>query len=417
MKNILIVEDSKVVSSAIKNLIETELNYHCVICESKKESAQTLLKYKGKFDVALLDLGLPDAPNGEIVDFITKFNIPTIILTGSTLSEDETKFRNKNIVDYVIKDGSYSFVYAVSVIRRIINNAKIKVLIVDDSPVFIEKIEKLILRYKLISYTANNSEEALKVLKSHPDIKLVLTDYYMPIMNGLELTRKIRKKYTKDELGIIVLSDNDDKNASTKVLKYGANDFLDKKFSNDEFFARISANLEILELFEDANNKANRDFLTGMYNRRYLFQTGVQKYDKANKNNKNFAIVIIDIDKFKNINDTHGHDIGDIAIKEVAIILNKHFNDYDNLIARLGGEEFCILISKKKVDEVKEILEEVRKDFELNIIKVKNLEIKYTVSIGCSFNFGESMDEMIQSADNSLYVAKDNGRNQVRYRD
>ena len=417
MKNILIVEDSKVVSSAIKNLIETELNYHCVICESKKESAQTLLKYKGKFDVALLDLGLPDAPNGEIVDFITKFNIPTIILTGSTLSEDETKFRNKNIVDYVIKDGSYSFVYAVSVIRRIINNAKIKVLIVDDSPVFIKKIEKLILRYKLISYTANNSEEALKVLKSNPDIKLVLTDYYMPIMNGLELTRKIRKKYTKDELGIIVLSDNDDKKASTKVLKYGANDFLDKKFSNDEFFARISANLEILELFEDANNKANRDFLTGMYNRRYLFQTGVQKYDKANKNNKNFAIVIIDIDKFKNINDTHGHDIGDIAIKEVAIILNKHFNDYDNLIARLGGEEFCILISKKKVDEVKEILEEVRKDFELNIIKVKNLEIKYTVSIGCSFNFGESMDEMIQSADNSLYVAKDNGRNQVRYRD
>ncbi len=417
MKNILIVEDSKVVSGAIKNLIEKEFNFHCVICESKKESAQILLKYKGKFDVALLDLGLPDAPNGEIVDFITKFNIPTIILTGSTLSEDEVKFRNKNIVDYVIKDGSYSFVYAVSVIKRIINNSKIKVLIVDDSNVFIEKIKKLILRYKLIAYTASSSEEALKVLKLNPDIKLILTYYYMPNINGLELTRKIRKKYTKDELGIIVLSSNDDKKASTNVLKYGANDFLDKKFSNDEFFARISANLEILELFEDANNKANRDFLTAMYNRRYLFQTGVEKYNKAKNNNIDFAIVIIDIDKFKNINDTYGHDIGDIAIKEVAKILNKHFNDYDNLIARLGGEEFCILISKKTNDEVKEILEKVRKDFEINVIEVKDLKIKYTVSIGCSFNFGVNMDDMIQSADNSLFVAKDNGRNQIRYRD
>ena len=402
MKNILIVEDSKVLSSAIKSLIEKELNFHCVICESKKESAKILLQHKGQFDVALLDLGLPDTPNGEVVDFITKFNIPIIILTGSTLSADETKFRNKNIVDHVIKDGSYSFVYGITVIKLIINNAKIKVLIVDDSPVFVKRIEDLILIYKLLAYTANNATEAFKVLKNNPDIKLVLTDYYMPKMDGLELTRQIRKKYTKDELGIIVISNNDDKKASTNILKYGANDFLAKNFANDEFFERVSA---ILELFEDANNKANKDFLTG-----------IEKYNKSKKYNTNFAILIIDIDKFKNINDTYGHSIGDIAIKEVSKILNQHFNDYDNLIARLSGEEFCILISKKKQDEVKEILEKVRNNFELNIIKVKNLEITYTVSIGCSFNFGINMDEMIQSANNSLYVAKDNGRNQIRYR-
>ncbi len=75
------------------------------------------------------------------------------------------------------------------------------------------------------------------------------------------------------------------------------------------------------------------------------------------------------------------------------------------------------MISKKTNDEVKEILEKVRKDFEINVIEVKDLKIKYTVSIGCSFNFGVNMDDMIQSADNSLFVAKDNGRNQIRYRD
>ena len=131
MVNILVVEDSKIVSDSLKNLIENELGYSCVVAESKKEAAEYLLKYKGKFDVALLDLGLPDAPKGEVVDLIRKFSIPTIILTGSNLQADEEKFRNKEIVDYVIKDGSYSIKYAISVVKRIVNNKSVKVLVVD----------------------------------------------------------------------------------------------------------------------------------------------------------------------------------------------------------------------------------------------------------------------------------------------
>ncbi len=131
-KRVLIVEDSKSVASTLSLMIKENLGYKTVLASSVKECAKILLEYKGKFDVALLDLGLPDSTNGEIVDFVTKFNIPTIILTGSTLVEDEIKYRNKNIVDYVIKDGFYSFKYALSVIKRVIKNENIKVLIVDD---------------------------------------------------------------------------------------------------------------------------------------------------------------------------------------------------------------------------------------------------------------------------------------------
>ncbi len=81
----------------------------------------------------LLDLGLPDAPNGEVVDFVTKFNIPSIVLTGSKIEEHEERFRNKNIVDYVIKEGNFSIRYAVSLVKRIISNDKIDILVVDDS--------------------------------------------------------------------------------------------------------------------------------------------------------------------------------------------------------------------------------------------------------------------------------------------
>lgn len=416
MNNILIVEDSKSIANTLSILIEEELNYNAVIATTMKEAASSLLKYKGKIQVALLDLGLPDSQNGEIVDFINKFNIPTIILTGSNITEQEKKIRDKDIVDYVIKDGLYSLKYAVSVVKRIINNAKSKVLLVDDSRTFLESSKDLIEKYMLTTFVATNGEDALTILKKNPEIKIVITDYNMPKMDGLELTREIRKEYSKDELSIIVSTSIEDKTIASKFLKYGANDFIYKGFSQEELFARLSANLEIIELFEDVKNRANRDFLTNMYNRRYLFDIGVKKYEKAKLEKNDFAVAIIDIDKFKNINDTYGHDIGDIAIKEVAKILDKHFITTNDLIARLGGEEFCILINDKKKNEVESILENVRQSFENNIIKVDEFDLKYTVSIGCSFEFGKSLDEMIQSADQGLYIAKDSGRNQVRYR-
>ncbi len=415
MKNILVVEDSKSVSSAIQSLLEKELNCNCVVAASKKEASTALLEYKGNFSVALLDLGLPDAPDGEIVDFVTKFDIPTVILTGSNLEEDETKFRNKNIVDYVVKDGIYSFNYALNVVKRIISNYKQKVLVVDDSKSFLAKAQDLINRYKLTAYTALNGKEALKVLEEYPDIKIVLTDYHMPIMDGLELTRKIRRRYSKDELAIIVTTESTNSRTPSKFLKYGASDFLHKNFTEEEFYARLNANLEVLELFRNVKKQANTDHLTGLYNRRYLFNNGIAMYEIAKQKSNNFAVAILDIDNFKKINDSYGHDIGDTALQEVTKILEKNIQD-NALIARLGGEEFCILLANRNKEETESLLENIRKDFQNNKIKTSIGELNYTVSIGCAFDFKSNLDEMIQIADDSLYDAKESGRNQVRYR-
>ncbi|AXH15849.1 REC domain-containing diguanylate cyclase [Malaciobacter mytili LMG 24559] len=414
-KRVLIVEDSKSVASTLSLMIKENLGYKTVLASSVKECAKILLEYKGKFDVALLDLGLPDSTNGEIVDFVTKFNIPTIILTGSTLVEDEIKYRNKNIVDYVIKDGLYSFKYALSVIKRVIKNENIKVLIVDDSISFLETTKSLIQRYRLEVFTATNGKEALEILENNLDIKIILTDYYMPIMDGLELVRTIRKKYNKDELSIIVTSGTQEKNTASKFLKYGANDFLYKGFTQEELFVRLSANLEVLELFEELKNRANKDFLTNLYNRRYLFEEGTKKLINARLENEKISVALIDIDKFKQINDTYGHDVGDIAIKEVSKILESHF--YNNeIVARLGGEEFCIVFYGEDEDIIKDKLEIIRLEFENNTIEVNNIELSFTVSIGCSFSIAPTLDLMLQDADKELYCAKDAGRNQIRYR-
>jgi diguanylate cyclase (GGDEF)-like protein len=412
---ILIIEDSVSIINTLKNFIQNELNVQIFVAKSMKESATLLLEQKGKFDIVLADLGLPDAPNGEVVEFIAKFSLPTVILTGTNNDDIETKFRNKNIVDYVIKDGISALSYTSSIVKRILNNSKIKVLVVDDSKTFLEQIKELLRRYRFQPLTALNGEEALKLLEENRDIKIVLTDYLMPKINGLELTKKIRKDFTKDEISIIIVSNDSSRKIPAKFLKYGANDFIYKGFSNEEFFARINSNIEILELFDELKNKANKDYLTGMYNRRYLFDSGKKLYEEYKSKSKNFAVALIDIDKFKNINDTYGHSVGDIAIKEVSIILNK-FVDKNALISRMGGEEFCIIIYDKKEEEVKELLEQIRIGFEKNEIQIDNLKLDFTVSIGCSLEYGDSLDEMIQKADIGLYDAKNSGRNKVRYR-
>ena len=410
---ILIIDDSLSICNTLKSLIESDIDINILIAKSLKESAQIILKEKGVFDVILADLGLPDAPNGEVIDFLSKFSIPIVVLTGTDNIDIENKFRNKNIVDYIIKDGISALNYATLIVKRIILNKDVKVLVVDDSKSFVQKSVDLLNRYKINALCAFDGEEALEVLKANKDIKIVLTDYMMPKLDGLELTKKIRRNYQKDELSIIVTSNDTSKRIPAKFLKYGANDFLYKGFSNEEFFARINSNIEIIELFDEIKNKANKDHLTGLYNRRYLFNIGNEIYNDCKEKNKVFAIAIIDIDNFKKINDTYGHNFGDIAIKEVANILNKNITT-NGLISRLGGEEFCICFYNRSENEIKDLLEYIRKDFEDNIIKINDRELKYTVSIGYSFDFGNNIDTMIKNADECLYEAKNEGRNRIR---
>ena len=411
---VLIVEDSISIINTLKSFID-ELGIEIFVAKSMKECANLILVHKGKFDIVLADLGLPDAPNGEIIEFLSKFSLPVVILTGNSTTDFDIKYKDKNIVDYIIKDGINALSYSSSIVKRILFNSKIKVLVVDDSKTFLEQTKELLQRYRFQFLSALNGEEALNILNEQDNIRIVLTDYLMPKIDGLELTKIIRKKFAKDQISIIVVSNDPCRKIPAIFLKYGANDFLYKGFSDEEFFARINTNIEILELFDEIKNKANRDYLTGLYNRRYLFDYGKILYEKYKIEQKEFAVALIDIDKFKSINDAFGHSAGDMVIKEVGYILNNVINK-NTLLSRLGGEEFCILIYDRNKDEVMNLLENIRNAFEKNETIYKKDKLKYTVSIGCSFEFGENLDEMIQKADVGLYDAKNSGRNKVRYR-
>ena len=202
---VLIIDDSSSICNTLKSLIQNDIDIDVFITKSLKECVKILLQEKGKFDIFLADLGLPDAPNGEIVDFLSKFSIPIVVLTGSEDIDIEEKFRNKNIVDYIIKDGISALTYATAIIKRIIHNKDVKVLVVDDSKTFVRKTVDLLNRYKINALCAYDGIEAYETLLNNKDIKIVLTDYLMPNMNGLELTKKLEKIIQKMNYQLLLL--------------------------------------------------------------------------------------------------------------------------------------------------------------------------------------------------------------------
>jgi PleD family two-component response regulator len=119
---------------------------------------------------------------------------------------------------------------------------------------------------------AENGEEALNIIDEHKDIRLVITDFNMPKMDGFELTKKLRQLYTKQDMAIIGMSTYGNNLLSARFLKIGGSDFLNKPFLEEEFFCRINQNMDLLEYIKNLRFVATRDFLTGLYNRRHFFE-------------------------------------------------------------------------------------------------------------------------------------------------
>ena len=414
MNRILVIEDNKTLANLIAKKISTELDVEVDVAYNMSEAKLFLKGYK--YFLTLSDINLPDAPNGEIVDYVIKTGNHVIILTSNIDKNFRKKMFEKNIIDYIYKSGVEDINYIISNIKRLIKNSKHKVMVVDDSVVFRKQMKDMLenLFFKVV--TVAHGEEAINLLEStNDDISLVLTDYNMPVMNGLELTSEIRKNYKKSDLSVIALSGKSDDEEIALFLKSGANDFIKKPFSKEEFSCRINNSIEALENIQEITNQAIRDFLTGLYNRRYFFKEVSKYFNDAIENGESFSIAMVDIDHFKKINDTYGHDTGDKVIVKLADLLRSETSK-DDIVARFGGEEFCILLkdisSEKAIDSMERIREKVENSV---MFSDKDKEIRYTISIGLATTYENTLDDTVNEADMHLYSAKEGGRNQVVY--
>ncbi len=409
MPKILVVDDSRmflqVLSGNLRDAVDGD-----VISAGSMGEARTLLD-EHVFDLAMLDLNLPDAPQGEIVDLVLARGIPVIVFAGDCADQTRDRLWSKKIVDYVVKEGGESLNYAVRQARRIIMNRDAKALVVEDSETVRTMVADLLRVHRFQVFEAGNGREALKILSANPDMQLVITDFEMPEMDGVRFVRVVRARHPKDEMAVIGISSHEEKNLSARFLKSGANDFLTKPFSSEEFYCRVSQNMDLLEYIRTIKDYSERDFLTGLFNRRYLFAQGASRVRRRQKRGGKIWLAMLAIDHFKKINDQFGHEKGDAVLRDMGEKLRLRFGD-TGIAVRLGGEEFCLLLDDVGENAV-DIVEEFRREISSTPIRAGGSLIAFTVSVGLCGSSVSDIESMIRKADKLLYQAKETGRDRL----
>lgn len=409
-KQLLVIEDSRHVSQVIEH-IGKSLGYEVTIAPSFTE-LKKLLSKEHNFFLATIDYRLPDATDGEAIALVLQNQIPGIVVTGRMDDKTRAKILNYPVIDYITKENAQAYHYLLRVMKYQITNARVGVLVVDDSLTARNQVIQLLKRRNFKTYGATDGSKALQMLEENPNIKMVITDQEMPGMDGIELVQKIRKDHNQDELIILGVSGADKGFQSARFIKNGADDFLRKPFCPEEFYCRIMQNIEKLLHLEEIQRAANTDYLTELYNRRYFFENGAKFLKKAKAAGQKFIIVMLDLDKFKSINDTHGHDVGDVVLVEFAKLMTQHFAD--DLVARLGGEEFAMLLNYADQELLESQLNVFREAVAALTIKTKECEFNFTTSIGgIVANPAEDIKAQMTKADQALYEAKDTGRNKL----
>ena len=409
---ILIVEDNKALAKLIAKKMEDNIEMQVDVAHSLAEAQAFLTKAKDYF-ITLLDLNLPDAPNGEVVDFVASKGLPIIVLTGSMDDKTRETFMDKDIVDYVYKGNMSDVNYIFHMIDRLKNNKQYKVMVVEDVMQTRNDVKKILQNLQFQVFTAAHGEEAMNYFADNPDIKLVVSDYGMPVKDGLAVLKELREQKDKNELGVIMMTSANENVSGAVFLKNGANDFIAKPFLKEELICRVNNTIENMENINKIANFANKDFLTGLFNRRYFYDDMQGYLASLEENPMPYAVAVIDVDGLKNINDKYGQDSGDKILKLLAKKLIDDTKSSD-IAARFGGGEFCVLLKNVSQEDAVKFFVGLRAAIASTPVNIKNESVKISVSIGVTFGKSDyNVDEILELADEALYRAKQNGRNRV----
>lgn len=408
---ILIVDDSATVGMVVKNAVSSVVEMPVDLARSLAACKVKLAEHPDQYQVAVVDLNLPDAADGEAVDLVLGFGIATIVLTGSLDNNTHERISAKPIVDYVTKQSPGSISIVQKSVLHTLRNMKCRVLVVEADPGHRAYLKNILLTQRLEVIEAESAAKALHLIEQQSDISVVVTAYEMAEMDGVNLCMKLRANFSSSKLAIIGITNSANDFSGVRFFKAGSDDIIHKPFLVEEFVSRINARLDYLDSLRIIQEQANRDYLTKLYNRRYLFEMGNILFSNAKRSSIQLMVAMIDIDFFKRINDTYGHDVGDMAIVAVAQAIAKSFRTSD-IVARMGGEEFCVVAVNNNAPV--ETMNRLRLSIEALAIPLNETEsINLTVSIGISMTLANTLDEMINHSDEALYKAKQNGRNQV----
>jgi two-component system cell cycle response regulator len=303
-----------------------------------------------------------------------------------------------------------------------------RILIVDDHEDNVELLKARLESWGYGTVTATDGEEALQKVEQEPP-DLILLDVMMPKIDGIEVARRVKANENLPFIPIIMQTALDATENKVEGLEAGADDYITKPIDFAELRARLTSMLRIKRLQEELEERERQlleanerlrhmsqtDGLTGLDNRRNLEERIEEMFEHAKRLNEPFSCVMCDLDRFKSVNDTYGHQAGDAVLKQFAKILRNEVREIDRA-GRFGGEEFMLLLPGTVLDAAVTFAERVRKQIESHTFTFDKASIQRTASIGVSawpHPRIKDCDALVRAADDALYVAKETGRNRV----
>lgn len=406
MKKILLVEDAAFFEkAALRKLSHIgETNISVARCYA---DAERLIREQPDDlpSLALVDLTLPDARNGEIVDLCREHDIPTVVFTGRYEAPIRKAMLDKGILDYVIKDSPTSLDYIGDLVQRLWRNPSIGILVVDDVKHERNRLSSILSKHRYQIFEADNSAEGIELLKNYPQIKLAIVDYFMPNEDGFSFLKNVRRRFSREKVAVLGMSGYEASENRIRFLKYGASDFLHKSCTSEEILLRVSQNLDIIDRFSDLYERSVRDALTGLYNRGFLFNECAGIVKRSSPANSDFWLAMVDLDSFKTINDTYGHPAGDAVLQAVAAELDRITGQSEHAI-RLGGDEFCLFLKAESEQHAVERLESICNSLRTKTISAGDRPIPFSVSIGITPILDGDLDSALGRSDARMYEAK-----------
>jgi diguanylate cyclase (GGDEF)-like protein len=299
-----------------------------------------------------------------------------------------------------------------------------KILIADDEATNRHLLGAALKKLGYDIEVATNGDEAWAALQRSDAAELAILDWMMPGMTGPEICLKLRGAANAKYVYVILLTGMTELSALVQGLESGADDFIAKPFRTPELYARLRAGQRILSLQRELlagraqiEHLAAHDFLTGLWNRRAIMEQLGQELARSRRESKPLGVIIMDIDHFKQINDSYGHGQGDLVLQETARRLTDAVRPYDGA-GRYGGEEFLLYAADCDVERTFAVAERLREAMSAEPMNVAGKPLRVTASFGVSAAApGQAGDvlALIEAADRALYRAKDLGRNRVEW--
>ncbi len=303
-----------------------------------------------------------------------------------------------------------------------------RILVVDDVPDNVDILDARLSSRGYEVVTATNGQEALDRVHGEAP-HLILCDVMMPVIDGFEVSRRIKSDTSLPFIPIILVTAKDTAEDIVEGLEAGADDYISKPYNFKELEARVRAMLRIKRLQDELDQKnrelevANKrlrklsitDGLTGLFNHRHVHELLRDEWERSLRSGEPVGVAMLDLDRFKSINDTYGHPTGDVVLYETARIISETAREID-MVGRYGGEEFIAILPNTDEEAAAHFAERVREAVEAHLYRDEDNEIHMTVSCGVAsapLQGTDSPEALLKMADEALYSAKTSGRNRV----